>query len=167
MVRHPGALWYSNRKLNWFFDIKVLLAQTQLIERYGADIPDKHWQLATPESPASLAILWKIMARLISEQEKSHNSLATIRHEDLCLKPTAIAENICQHFDIDFEHQMHKYIASTTSENKAKAARREAFSFKRDSKHIINLWRDHVNEEEEHIIRDVIGDDFGTFYECW
>ncbi|MEL7509810.1 MAG: sulfotransferase [Cyanobacteria bacterium J06554_1] len=167
MIRHPGALWHSNRKLKWPFDIKVLLDQKQLIERYGTDIPDRHWQLATPDSPASIAILWKLMARLISQQEKSQKSLITVRHEDLCVQPTATAADICHHFGMNFQNRMHRYIANTSSEDKKESAQREAFSFERNSKQIINLWRDHVDKTEEHMIRDIIGDDLGRFYERW
>lgn len=167
MVRHPGALWYSNRKLDWPFDIQRLTRQNQLIEKYGADIPAKYWKSATSNSPASIAILWKIMARLISSQAKSNPSLIAIRHEDLCTQTLNITEKICNHLNIPLEDKMTQFIKETTSGKETEASKGVVHSFNRDSKKIINSWRNKLPEEEEIFIQEIIGEDFERFYSNW
>ncbi len=167
MIRHPGSLWYSNRKLDWSFDINILLNQKRLIEQYGMDIPDKHWQAAASNPLVSLALLWKVMARLISAQEKTQSALLTVRHEDLCVQPLDVTEKICKHLNLDFEHGMRQYIKQTSSGTQIEPSKGVMHSFTRDSKSIINAWRDKVTAEEEKAIRDVIGDDLKRFYDTW
>ncbi|NEQ54549.1 MAG: sulfotransferase [Leptolyngbya sp. SIO3F4] len=167
MIRHPGALWYSNRKLNWTFDITRLLSQKTLVERYGNDISKKQWELATPKSPASIAILWKIMARMISEQMSLLPSLIAVRHEDLCVQTTDTTGKICDHLNIPFSKPMQQYIGKTTSGSSIEASQGIVHSFNRNSRHIINSWKKNISIKEERIIRDVIGEDFEKFYESW
>ncbi|MEL6779904.1 MAG: sulfotransferase [Cyanobacteria bacterium J06597_16] len=167
LIRHPGALWYSNRKLNWPFEIERLRTQSALIEKYGQDIPDKYWQMATPDSPVCIAILWKLMARVIAEQAARYESLLAVRHEDLCLQALETAQKICQHLDLTCEPEMIAYITKTTSGKRSESKQGVAHSFNRDSKQIIDTWRGRLDTTEETLIREVIGDDLFKFYETW
>ncbi len=167
MVRHPGALYFSNKRQKWEFDINNLLFQKSLINKYGADISEKYWDLAFKENAASIAILWKIMSRVVTEIVEETKSLLIIRHEDFSREPVDLSKRICKHFNVDFTERMEQYIVKTTQGEKVDATNGIAHSFCRNSEALINNWRGKLDHKDVKIIRTIIGQDLLRFYEEW
>ena len=167
LVRHPGAFWHSNARLNWSFDISRISSQTTLVEQYVNDILQQYWDSATSETVVSLAILWKLMARVIKKWSDTNESILVVRHEDLCLKPLETAATICEHLEIEFTDVMEQYIQKTTQNSKVEASENIAHDFKRNSKAVANSWRNKISRPDVYKLQNIIGDDFNTFYSAW
>lgn len=167
MIRHPGAWLYSNIKLGWFFDINNLVSQRPLIDTFSEDIPKDLWVTAESNSVVSFALLWKLMARVIYEQNLSQNELLVVRHEDLIDEPVKISKKICKHLEVTFTRRMEKYIDQTTHGARVENPEGKVHSFTRDSRALKNVWRTKLKKKEYYLLKNIIGDDIRKFGYDW
>lgn len=167
IVRHPAAIHYSTQKQGWRFNASNLRNQPLLIERYGKDIPDKHWTTADESAAAGIALLWKMMVRVNTAFAEKDDRLLMIRHEDLCLDPENTARKIFLHLGLKSTPAVFAYVASMASGERAEAKANELFSFKRDSKALVDCWRGKLAQSDEKILREIVGDDILRQYAHW
>lgn len=167
LTKHPCALYLSQKRRGQASHIEDLFAQPSLRERYGADISSDTWKLAMHHIPAGVALLWKIMARVITSQAREFVNLLIVRHEDLCVDPKKAIKRICAHFGLAYNRRIEKYVSATSQGSRIYARVGRLHSFKRDGLALKDAWRDHIIPPEERAIRDVVGDDIHLLYENW
>jgi len=164
MVRHPGALYHSISNKNWLFDIHRLTRQKRLIEKYGKDIQSEHWKLAKHNNVASIALLWKIMSRLLFSLQNKYPELMVLKHEDFCREPLIKSQQFCKHLGLPFNERIKQFVIQTTS---APSSFRKIDYFTRDTKSLINTWRSKIDPEVSSILQNLIGNELYFFYNQW
>jgi len=165
VVRHPCALFHSIQKQDWFFDIAHLHQQTSLIQDYGADISPEIWEKAKVENVYAIAILWKLMSRVISKLLTETDKLLVIRHEDLCVNPEEEVTKVFNHLDIELSEDVLSYLDVSTNAKTVETSKKETLSLSRNSKEIVNVWVGKITDKDEQVLREVIGEDWKVFYE--
>jgi hypothetical protein len=167
MMRHPAAIHQSTVKQGWDFKIENLRRQVSLVERYGQDIPLTHWQVAENSAAASIALLWKIQYRINEALSKKDNSLLIVRHEDLCLEPVRIARRICEHLGVTFTLTTELFVREHSEGENADGQEGKVHCFRRNSRSLVDAWRGRLNENDEAIMREIVGDDVVRCYGQW
>ena len=167
MIKHPCALYLSQKRQGQAWHIEDLLAQRKLRDRFAGDVSANTWKLAIRHNSAGIALLWKIMARAITSQVKDLKNLLIIRHENLCVDPAKVIEGICAHFGIAYGRGIEKYLSKTSQGNQVYAKAGKLHSFRRNSLALKDAWRGVINPQDEGMIKEVIGDDFYLIYEHW
>lgn len=167
LVRHPAAIHYSTEKQGWRFDIDNLRRQHELIERYGRDIPEAHWNLALEHASASIAMLWKMMMRINSTQFPGDERLRMVTHETLCVKPVETARQICSHFDVPFTPALEQFVIEHSGGDRVEAKDGKTHDFRRNSQAIPDAWRGRLNANDEAIMREIVGEEVARCYGQW
>lgn len=165
ILRHPCALYYSIAKQRWKFDIEHLYQQSELVSLYASDITDDDWQRARTENVYSIAILWKIMSRIVSSVSTRSENLLVIRHEDLCIDPYINFEEIYQHLGLTFDDNVKDYITQTSTASEVESIQGETLKMARNSKKVAGVWIGKVSAEDEGKLRKTIGAEWSLFYE--
>ncbi len=163
MVRHPCAHYYSVNKQNWHFDIGNLIGQQELINDFGMGISEDHWEKAKNDNLVSIVLLWKIMSRMLASVGEQNDNLLLVRHEDLCMDPENEIHRICKHMGINFTLSMKKYIKITSQGSSAEAPEGQVHSFQRNSKALVNVWRENLSRDQIKTLLEIVGEDLKTF----
>jgi len=163
MVRHPAAIHYSTNKQHWFFEIDNLMRQTDLVEKYGDDIPQAHWALAKNHAAGSIALLWKFMIRVNMSIVDEQNMLM-VKHEDLCVNPLEVTQVICDHLGVNFTAAVVRYVVDHSQGKSSESTSGQVNNFKRDSKSLVNVWKGKLPASDESLIFDLVGEDLYAFY---
>lgn len=167
MVRHPAAIHCSTAKQAWRFDIANLHKQKKLVQDFASDIPERHWQLAEEHAAASIAILWKLMLRVNQYVEKNSSLLKLITHEDLCVSPLPVVNQICSHLSIPLSAGVEAFVLENSQGNRVEAKDGKTHDFKRNSKLLADAWRNKIYSDDECILQDIVGDDVANYYGKW
>ena len=167
MVRHPAAVFYSTEKQDWYFDVKNLRQQTMLVERYGQDITADNWTMAEKHGAASIALLWKLMWNINSQLAAREERLKIITHESLCVRPIEEVQIICDHFDVHFSSEVETFVLTHSEGDKTEAKRGITHDFKRYSRGIPDSWRGKIKEDDESIIKEIVGKEVIALYGDW
>lgn len=167
MIRHPGAVTASMRRLGWPFRIDFLRRQPELLAAYGYGIMPRHWEMARSNVAAGIAILWKLMVRINCEASGGDPGLLLIRHEDLCRNPAAAATRILAQFDSDFTPAGRRFVARHSTGGGVGARDGRPHDFLRDSESLTEAWRGEFDPADEAVMRDIIGGDLLHAYERW
>ncbi|MDQ6956702.1 MAG: sulfotransferase domain-containing protein [Mariprofundaceae bacterium] len=164
MVKHPCALYSSIAKQNWHFDIQHLGRQTSLINDFGSGITRSVWQEAQTSNHLSIAILWKIMSRIVIHIQSLSDSLLLVRHEDLCYQPLQVIEAVSAHVNIPINDKMRQFLLQSTQGNRIEVEAGVTRSFHRDSRSLPQAWENQLSAEQVSEILDVVGEDIHAFY---
>lgn len=164
MVRHPAAIHYSTARQNWWFDIENLSSQSELIARYGSDIPEEHWELARKHAAASVALLWKFMVRINMKLAKSTPKLLVMTHEQLCLEPQDATKRIFAHFGLPFTHRLEVYVKEHSSGSRAEGQSGKVHDFTRNSRELPIIWKQKIDPADEKMIEAIAGEEIQLVY---
>jgi hypothetical protein len=167
LTKHPCALYISQKRRGQASHIEDLFAQHKLRHRCAGDISHSTWESAMSHKPAGVALLWKIMARVITSQAENLAGLSIVRHEDLCVDPIKTIKGICAHCGIEYGRRIEEYIGETSAGDRIYAKPGTLHSFKRDSLALKDAWRSEIDPQEEGAIREVVGEDIHLLYEQW
>jgi hypothetical protein len=167
LTKHPCALYLSQKRRGQTSHIEDLVVQRKLSDLYARDISADTWKSALHYRPAGVALLWKIMARVISSQAKDLANLSIVRHEDLCIDPIRAIKRIFAHFGIAYSSRIEKYILETSHGTRVHAKADRLHYFKRNSLALKDAWRDIISPQEQAVIQEVVGDDIHLLYEQW
>jgi hypothetical protein len=144
-----------------------LLRQPELIARYGADIPDRHWDLAHEHAAASIALLWKLMMRINVALAEENKRLLMILHEELCVEPQETAHRICKHFGIPYTSALKQFMSEHSEGDRTEAREGETHNFHRNSRALVDVWRGRINDEDENIMKKIVAEEIEGIYGKW
>jgi hypothetical protein len=167
MIRHPAGVYAGFQKRNWPFNIGLLRQQSELVQNYGRSILPAQWEHAQTNLAASMAILWKLMIRLIGELADRDSRILLVRHEDLCRNPVSVAEMMVAHFGLGLSPGARKFLIRHTQGESVRGDNNDPHSLVRDSQAIPDAWRKQISGGDEAIMQDIIGDDFYKIYPQW
>ena len=154
IVRHPCAVWYSLKKMGWLFDFSL----------YGGFISSKKFLNINEQSEINkFCELWN---ELISNNlEISNSNFKVITHESLCEQPESVVKGLCDFFDLEYSTVMDDYIKSTMYGEKVDKDGNKLHHFVRNSRDLVNLWREKLGAEEISIIEKKCNDLISRVYE--
>ena len=155
----------DNFTTNLIFDIDYIFNQKHLVLDYASDIQNDVWQKARESNAYSIAILWKIMIRMIYRLSLQSSNLLVVRHEDLCDRTIAEGKKICRHFDMSWSDGVLDYVRKSSTSSNIETALGDTKNMDRNSKAITSVWRGKVSEEVNGILRDVIAEDWALYYD--
>jgi hypothetical protein len=167
MIRHPCALYLSYIKQNIRVNMDDLRKENEFCSRYAEDIPSGVWRSAEQNKAAEVALLWKIMARTITSQDKRLKNLLLIRHEDLCVDPIKMVNNAYHFLGLSFSQKAERFIHKTCKNHRIRPKKDKFHSFKRNSLGLKDAWRDAIDPEDEKSIQNIVGNDIFLVYENW
>lgn len=161
-VRHPLALYRSIMRMGWQFDFADILAQPELVNRYGADFADK---LATATTvPEQVAYLWKILYRVIDEQSRALGNKALVfKHEDFCEDPHARITSAFAFLGREIPEPVNRFINKKMFGGKVMPKGDTLHDFARNSKDLAWAWQKKYTPEYD-VILEIIGADLQRFY---
>jgi len=167
MIRHPAAFVSSIKRLNWQFDFNNWLKQDWLINDLLSPYRDKIDEFAKNENDIidQAILLWNVMHHVISRYKRLHPDWLFVKHEELSRNPKEGYRKIYNHCNLnwskDVELIINKY---SNSENKKEVAPKEFDNLKRNSKDLINLWKDRLSNDEIKRVYDGTSDIRLLFY---
>jgi len=164
MVRHPGAYYNSFATQPWDFGTKRLLNGGGLRRDFGEGIDDELWNAANEDKRAYCAVMWKLMSRSLAE---TPSEVLTVRHEDLSRDVVTNTERICEHMGLEIVPSMRDYIEVTSGGTSVASEYLQVRSFVRDSKALVDHWRESIDPADAQRLREIVGDDLSRFYEDW
>jgi hypothetical protein len=177
MVRHPMAFYYSNKRLNWDFDLSEIASQKSLVDSYLTD--EDVDLLNTDNLPytARIAILWRIIYRVAGHFEGLHRARdgegqrwMTCRHEDVCRNPQEQFKKITQTFGLEKTEGMLRFIRSSSgSNNPTSAEDGQAHQLRRNASRLATYWKAKVTAEERDQVRELTSPIAARYYdeESW
>jgi len=168
LVRHPLAFFHSNRRLGWDFDLSELREQDALVSRYLQDerpLLERGDELSYVQR---LGLLWRCIYRTLYEFTKDregHGNWITVRHEDLCLHSHEQFQRILSAIGKDMTPQLKGSITDHTGrDNRTMTQEGEHDRIKRDSRNLVDYWKDEVSNEEAREMRNIVGEAADPFY---
>lgn len=167
LIRKPTAILVSTERQGWRFDISNLTKQTELMRDHGRGIPDEQWALAHNNHAASIALLWKVMYRVVISQKDDGSAMLLIKHEDLCNKPTEVAAEICAHLNLPFGDAAARYVQVHSTADSEVGRPATARNHMRNSAAIPDSWRTEISPESEEIMRKIVGKEILACYGNW
>jgi len=168
LVRHPLAFFHSNRRLGWDFNLSELWKQEALVDRY---LQDERALLKEDNLSyvQRLGLLWRCIYSTLHEftnEREDHGNWITVRHEDLCLHPHEQFGRIFSAIEREITQEINAFIADHTRTDDQR--RREAPAhdrINRNSRSLVDYWKNEVSSEEAHSMRDIVGDAATPYYD--
>jgi hypothetical protein len=168
MVRHPGAVAASLKRLGYRFDFREFLGQPALmrdhLEPYRAEIE----AFAAEPRPIveQAGLIWRCVYGTAARLREAHPEWQFVRHEDLSLRPREELEPICERLGIPFGEAIAARIAETTAAaNPTEAPGRLAHQLRRNSAANVDAWRSRLDAQEVARLREVVGPELAAFYD--
>jgi len=156
LVRHPGAIMASFRRLGWNnFDPKFLLQKKDLM-RYHLVEFEPYLKNESKTLSEQVGLLWLCIYKVLKTFNERNENWLTILHEDLCLHPMEGFKRIFEWADLTFSDKVRKEIFKRTrSGNRIEARNNQPEDLTRDSRRLVAYWKDSVSVEERNILREV------------
>jgi hypothetical protein len=168
LVRHPLAFFHSNRRLGWDFDLSELRDQEALVERHLQD-ERKLLEKENLSYVQRLGLLWRCIystLREFTKERKDCGHWVIVRHEDLCLNPHEQFRRVFSAVEREMTPELDTFIADCTqAESRGKREEAEHDRIKRNSRSLVDYWKDEVSLEEAHSIRDIVGEAATPYYD--
>lgn len=164
MIRHPAAYYLSFRTQRWRIGMHQLANEHQLRSAYGDGIGDRLWNAAAHDHLVYCGLLWKMMARAISE---APSAVLPVLHEDLSRGADAVLGEITSHLGLAYSAPMRTFVARTTQGIAVAPQYQRVRQFDRDSASLVDYWRGVLDTNEQHRLRGIVGDDLERFYTRW
>jgi hypothetical protein len=169
MVRHPAAIMWSQRRLNWRFNFEHLLRQPLLMRDLLESFADDMERLDAQDDPdlaEESALVWRVMYGVAARWRDEHPSWLFVRHEDLSRRPSAVFQNIFDHVGVPLSPEVSSFISkSTSSDNPVSAPHGQAHALNRDSEANVAAWADHLEPSEVERLRELTGDSADLWYD--
>lgn len=160
LTRHPAAVYYSMKKLNWGMEPESFLSQEALMEDRMEDYTPR---LQEVESRKEMALLeWLIINEALYDYVENNDRILLVRHEDLCLHPVEEFKELYEELDLPFDESIERRIRSQTSGEKVEGS--GASDIKRDARQLAYSWRDKLSEGEIQKVRKETYDVSGEYY---
>lgn len=169
LVRHPLAFFHSNRRLGWDFDLSELRNQEALVEQHLQD-ERKLLEEGNLSYVQRLGLLWRCIYSTLHEftsEREEHGNWITVRHEDLCLDPFEQFRRIFSAIEREVTPKIENFIADHTQTESQRIENEdvEHDRVKRNSRSLVDYWKDEVSSEEAHSMRDIVGEAVTPYYD--
>ena len=166
LVRHPGAVADSMKRLGWSFDFKHLLDQPllmrDLLAPWEGEMRD---QMGTGDIVAQASLLWKIVYGTASRFRSEQKAFVFIRHEDLAEAPVPGFAALYDELGLEFDSRIEKTIDEFTDERTPREQRSgEAKAVRLHSRSAAAGWRQRLSAAEGDQVRHITGGVVELFY---
>lgn len=156
MIRNPLAFAGSLKVAGWDFDFEDLRRQQGLMEgplrAFAEDITRSCEQRESQDLIDRAALLWNVLHHAILGYRERYPDWLFVRHEDLAASPVAEYEKIFVYLGLDMQGSIREYIENYSSQRNPKNASSNVYQ-PRDSKQVLETWRERLTEEEVARIR--------------
>jgi len=184
-VRHPAAFASSLKRLNWPFDFRDLLAQTQLMHDWLEPFRAAMQTLSEKVSPAgqgapaaleasvllsSASLLWQMIYQTVNTLQQRYPDLIVVRQEDLALDPLAGFRELYRQLGLDFNDRARQTILNSSSSDNPKEGRAGAFGRRTiytvnlDSRATLQSWKRRLTPEEILLVREMTESAASRYY---
>lgn len=155
LIRHPGAVMASFKRLGWEFDFKTFLERKELIKDHFVEfehlLNKRNKSLAT-----QVGLLWVCIYKALKNYSEKQENWLIIMNEDICLDPVETFKNIFDWCDLDFTDKVRREIVKMTEPgNRIKAKGNQIHDMMRDSRQLVKSWKESVTIEERNILREI------------
>lgn len=151
IIRHPAGFISSLKKNNWRFDFSNFERQTGLLSgalsTFKEDI--KIHSTNDFEILDQGILLWNIIHEYIYQLKKKHQDWYFVRLEDLALQPQDEFEKIFNYLKLPMTGEVKSMIDQTTSSTNKTERDKHVNLVYRDSKGIINIWKERLSKDEQ------------------
>jgi hypothetical protein len=166
LVRHPGAVADSMKRLGWSFDFKHLLDQPllmrDLLAPWEGDMRD---QIGTRDIVAQASLLWKIVYGTAARFRSEQKGFVFIRHEDLAEAPVPGFAALYEEVGLEFDSRVAMTIDEFTDERNPREQRTgEAKAVRLHSRSVAEGWRRRLSAPERDQVRQITDGVVGLFY---
>ena len=155
ILRHPAAVVASLLRLGWVVSPDTWTTQPQLLDDWLSDYADA---LTQPDLPLlhRQAYSWLAVYTVLHGFIQHHPDWIVVRHEDLAHAPLTAFEDLYTRLDIPFTSAIASQIKKhTDTENPAAAPGNAATALKRDSRALVDAWRDKFSADDLHTIHTI------------
>jgi hypothetical protein len=166
VVRHPGAVWMSLRRMSWDYDVTKLATvedRNDLFAEFG--FSEQELKSATPITRFSA--LWAILNKRTFNQEHQCENLHITRHETLCLDPHGVIEGILNKLGLPDNDRVHETIDKLTAGDTITPDDEKIHHLARRSKSLPNAWRKSIEPAEEENIKRITLPVVKSIYGDW
>jgi hypothetical protein len=166
LVRHPGAVADSMKRLGWSFDFRHLLDQPLLMQDLLAPWEDEmRDQSGSEDIVAQASLLWKIVYAIGAQFRSEHDTFVFVRHEDLAEAPVAGFASLYDELGLEFDSRVARTIDEFTDERNPPEQRSgEAKAVRLHSPAAAAGWRKRLSATERDKVRHITDGIVGLFY---
>jgi hypothetical protein len=161
VVRNPGAVVSSLKRLNWRAPLADLSAQPELVHDWLQPYSD---DLRAAQEEARLrrdvvwsnSVLWRIIYATVARHAERRLDFLIVRHEDVARHPRDQFERLYRKLDLSFNaHAAAAVDAASGSANPAELPVEKPHSVQLDSQASLRNWRRRLTTEEIRRIRSL------------
>lgn len=166
VVRHPGAVWMSLRRMKWDYDVTKLATaedRNELLAELG--LSEQELNSATPITRFSA--LWSILNKRTFSPEYQHENIHITRHETLCLDPHGVIGDLLNKLGLPDNDRVHETIDSLTAGDMITPSDEKIHHLSRHSKSLPNVWRKNIEPAEEEVIKRITLPVVKSIYGDW
>jgi hypothetical protein len=164
-IRHPAGFASSLKRLNWPFDFKHLLEQTELMEDWLESERTAMLSVQSNDVIAQAGLLWVMIYRITHEICRKNPEIHLVRHEDLAGDPLGGFESLYNRLDLEFNDRAKKTILfSSGTDNPREITGKNIYSVKLDSRASLGKWKKQLRPEEISRIRKITESVAGYYY---
>jgi hypothetical protein len=166
LVRHPGAVASSMKRLGWSFNFGHLLDQPLLMQNLLAPWKDEmRDQMGTGDIVAHASLLWKIVYATAGRFRSEHDAFVFVRHEDLAEAPVPGFAALYEELGLEFDSRVARTIDRFTDERNPREQRSgEAKAVRLHSRSAAASWRQRLSAAEGDQVRHITDGVVGLFY---
>lgn len=167
IARHPAAYVSSILNKGWRFPFKDLLDQRELmrdqLQAFRSEIEE---YVEHDKSIIDQAILlWRITHWVIDKYREDYPDWHIYRYEDIARDPVDVFQSMFNKLNIDWNDSIKQKIENTTdARNPVNPADTSIFNVRRDSRAIIDVWKERLRKEEIDYIRKNTTEIASRFY---
>lgn len=167
LVRHPAAVVSSLKRLGWKFSFRNFTEQALLMGDLPGDLR-LEVERAAAHPPPHLdrwALLWKVLYDFVDRKRDGWSGAVVMRHEDLASDPPGGFERLCDRLGLTFNAEIEAKIRALSDPGHPQEADRgRAFQLQRDSRGLIEVWRERLEPHEIERVRALTESVAGRFY---
>lgn len=158
MLRHPCAFVSSLKRKEWFFPFQHLIKQEKLIEKYLPDLKNDLNNIDETNIIENGALCWKAINTILYKTYSDDKDILVVKHEDVSLNPIKSFARIYKKMGLEWSLKVKaELISYTSSGNPVNAPRNKTHHLKRNSKSLVDNWKNDLSDHEISKILEIGG----------
>lgn len=155
LIRHPGAVLSSYKRLGWSFEPKRFIYRENLMRDHLTEF-EHLLQRDDKSLVTKVGLLWVCIYKILRTYYQRNDSFLFISHEDLCFHPIETFKTIYDWTGLTFTDRIEKEIVKMTRlGNPVKARNNRVQDYKRDSRKLATSWKESISIDERNILREI------------